>query len=78
MQFWSVNVDPKYLNFAAFSKDLLATLIYAVNVYRSVRLAVFRFPLSVGFQRAVPWKIVPRDGQRLLKLKRYHYRLFRL
>jgi hypothetical protein len=25
MQFWSVNVDPKYLNFATFSKDLLAT-----------------------------------------------------
>jgi hypothetical protein len=27
MQLWSVNVDPKYLNFATFSKDLLATLI---------------------------------------------------
>jgi hypothetical protein len=28
MQFLSVNVDPRYLNFATFSKDLLATLIY--------------------------------------------------
>jgi hypothetical protein len=25
MQFWSINVDPKYLNFATFSKDLLAS-----------------------------------------------------
>jgi hypothetical protein len=28
MQFWSVNVDPKYLNFATFSKDLLATTLH--------------------------------------------------
>jgi hypothetical protein len=27
MQFWSVNVDPKYLSFATFSKDLLVTVI---------------------------------------------------
>jgi hypothetical protein len=26
MQFWSINVAPKYLNFATFSKDLLAKL----------------------------------------------------
>jgi hypothetical protein len=26
-QFWSVNVAPKYLNFATYSKDLLAALI---------------------------------------------------
>jgi hypothetical protein len=28
MQFWSVNVAPKYLNFATFSKDLLTSLIF--------------------------------------------------
>jgi hypothetical protein len=35
MQFWSVNVDPKYLNFATFSKDLLAALIYNYSALQS-------------------------------------------
>jgi hypothetical protein len=30
MQFWCFNADPKYLNFATFSKDFLATLIQRV------------------------------------------------
>jgi hypothetical protein len=51
MQFWSVNVDPKYLNFATF--DRIPTIIFILMVSRFLNFPKYRgqIPFSLSFQK---------------------------